>query len=297
MTTSSRYCFTINNYTAADERACCDYFAGPRVRYGIYGREIGSSGTPHLQGFLILRSASRRSAVSRALPRAHLEIARGTSVQARDYCKKDGDFHEVGTFPDSQGKRSDLDTLISWCDDFITEHGRAPTSPDIAKHQPHAYLKYPRFRALAAHRAPQRRLEFGEPNDFQRGFLERLGEPFDDRTIDFIVNGAGGAGKTWLCRYLLTNDSRVQILGIGKKSDIAYMVDESKSIFIFNVGRGQMEYLSYALLEALKDRMLMSTKYQGQMKTWATPVFVAVFSNEPPDMTKLTEDRYNIMEI
>ena len=297
--TSLRWCFTLNNPTEDEEQHVSDWLAGPQCMYGCYGREVGESGTPHLQGFIILCNSNRLSFLRNQLSqRAHYERARGTSAQARDYCRKDGDFEEFGTFPSRQGKRSDLDDLISWADAFAEEHGRAPSSPDIAKHQPHAYIKYPRFRALCAHRTPPRALEFGEPNEgWQRDLVDRLANPADDRSIDFVVDAEGGKGKTWLCRYMMTMNQKVQILGVGRKNDLAYLISTDKTIFLFNVARGQMEFLSYSLLEALKDRMVISTKYQGEMKTWTDNVHVVVLGNEEPDYEKLTADRYNVITI
>lgn len=215
--TASRWCFTLNNYTTLDEAHVGQFFARADITYGVYGRETGSSGTPHLQGFVILRSPQRRSFLQRHMSnRAHYEQARGTSQQASDYCKKDGDFTENGTLPTRQGNRTDLQECIDWIDEFTREHGRAPTSPDIAKHQPHAYVKYARIRSLAAHRAPRRALEFGEPKPWQQLLKDELDNDADDRTVRFIVDENGGQGKTWFCRWMLTNNDNVQVLGIGK---------------------------------------------------------------------------------
>ena len=60
-----------------------------------------------------------------------------------------------------------------------------------------------------------------------------------------------------LCHFLLINNDKVQVLGIGKKAVLAYMVDENKSVFLFNIGCTQMEYLLYSLLEALKDKIVI----------------------------------------
>lgn len=296
--TSSRWCFTLNNYSDDDEQGTADFLSSGDCVYGIYGREIGETGTPHLQGFVILRTPQRLSYLRNNLSsRAHYERARGSSESASNYCKKDGDFTEFGDLPSRQGKRNDIDELIAWSDAFTEERGRPPTSPDIAKHKPHAYLKYPRFRALCAQRAPRRRLEFSDPRDWQLELEQRIAEPADSRTIDFVVDPEGGKGKTWFCRYMLYAHEGTQVLGVGKKADIAYIIDESNWVFLFNVGRGQMEYLSYPLLEALKDQMVLSTKYSGLTKIWNKPVHVVVLGNEYPDMNKLTADRYNVIEV
>ena len=298
--THSRWVFTLNNYHEEAQDNVRSFLSNSsRVKYGVFGREVGQSGTPHLQGFLILVAPQRLSYLRLRLSGfAHYEPARGTSAQARDYCKKDGDFEEFGSFPDRGGQRNDLEELLDWIDGFTAANGRPPSSPDFARDQPRAYLRYPRIRALAAHRAPARQLEFGEPDrQWQRDLADELETDADDRSITFIVDPEGGNGKTWFCRYMLTKRNDVQVLGIGKKHDLAHMVSETNSVFLFNVPRGQMDFLSYALLEALKDRLVVSTKYSGSTKMWTKNNHVIVFSNEQPDYNKLTSDRYNVITI
>lgn len=294
MTETRFWCFTLNNPTEDVEQTVTDFVSSRDVTYGIFGREVGESGTPHLQGFVIL-CRSRRLSYLRNKFQAHWtrRHSNSTNEQARDYCKKDGDWEEFGEFPVSQqGRRNDLEELVAWADAFTAENGRPPASPDIAKHQPRAYLKYPRFRALAAHRAPARRLEFGEPNEWQRNLAQQLDGPADDRSIAWVIDPHGGKGKTWFCRWMLSNNPKVQILGVGRANDIANMVDETKSIFLFNVARGQMKFLSYPILEALKDRILISGKYHGRTMTWSENNHVVVLGNEEPEYDRLTEDRY-----
>jgi len=86
------FCFTQNNYKntlLTDELAC---------KYMLYGKEIGESGTPHLQGFVSFSCGRTLSAVIKSLPGCHVEIARNPQA-AMEYCKKDGDFTERGVAP------------------------------------------------------------------------------------------------------------------------------------------------------------------------------------------------------
>lgn len=98
---SKRWCFTFNNYTGFDEE-CIKLWP---TQYLVYGREVApSTGTKHLQGFAIFTSNKRLPAMKKMLATAHWEIAKGTSQQAADYCKKEGDFVETGVLPQTAGE-------------------------------------------------------------------------------------------------------------------------------------------------------------------------------------------------
>lgn len=99
------WCFTINNYTHEDEHYV--FQLAWYCRYVICGREVGESGTPHLQGYVVFENAVRISTVSEYLPRAHLEPAKGDSDQNYAYCTKEGDFFEYGNRPDTQKTKGD----------------------------------------------------------------------------------------------------------------------------------------------------------------------------------------------
>lgn len=120
---AKHWVFTINNPGLLGEQAVCDRLralhASGDVVYAVYGREVGETGTPHLQGYLQLSRKQRFVYVKKAVDdRAHLEVARGSAQQASDYCKKDGDFTEIGSLPPStQGKRHDLEKAKALIDD------------------------------------------------------------------------------------------------------------------------------------------------------------------------------------
>ncbi|QDJ95267.1 replication-associated protein [Capybara virus 30_cap3_1444] len=101
MAQGKRWCFTLNNPGDVVPRF-------ENCRYLIYGKEVGESGTPHLQGFVIFKSNKRLSACKSWLPGAHFETAKGTNEQASSYCKKDGAFVEEGDMPNDTAERKSI---------------------------------------------------------------------------------------------------------------------------------------------------------------------------------------------
>jgi len=61
MSRSRSWCLTVNNWTV-DQLAALKGLTG--VTYGVMGREVGESGTPHLQGYLRLTNATTMRGVS-----------------------------------------------------------------------------------------------------------------------------------------------------------------------------------------------------------------------------------------
>lgn len=103
---SRSWCFTTNNPSSADS-ACLEPLKRGGALYAIIGRERGAENTPHLQGFVQFKDGKSLTAVKRILPRSHLErkCAKSTFEQAIAYCKKDGDFEEIGELPQDPGDK------------------------------------------------------------------------------------------------------------------------------------------------------------------------------------------------
>lgn len=80
---AKHWCFTLNNYTQGER-----VFDLAPYEYIVIGLEVGEKGTPHFQGYLVLKERQRLSAVKKLWPRAHLFERLGTPERASDYCKK-----------------------------------------------------------------------------------------------------------------------------------------------------------------------------------------------------------------
>jgi len=293
MMISRRWCFTLNNYDNDDLARLSLLGSSNDIKYLIFGKETGETGTPHLQGFVIFSCTKRLRGCKQALgQRAHVEAARASSLAAADYCKKDGDFLEFGTFPSNQGERTDFKAFKDWC----LSQPLKPSAREVAVEWPAIYLRYGRLFEWIDLIYPTPPLVAGPPRIWQAELETCLNQEADDRKIIFVVDPIGGIGKSWFIRWWLSNHmSLTQILSIGKRDDLAYAIDESKHFFLFDIPRTQSEFLQYSILEQLKNRIVFSPKYNSRVKMLSTNPHVVVFTNEEPDYNKMTHDRYEVI--
>lgn len=303
MSAAKRYVFTLNNPTEDEkfwvatlgesissdgDESICSYL--------IFGQEVGDSGTPHLQGYLCLREKKRIPYLKEVpgLSRAHFELARGTHAQASTYCKKEGDYHEYGAPPPSPGSGAQFEQLREW----VASQETAPTIRDIWENFPTLAARYrSACMECVALFGKGPKLVDGDFRPWQQRVNDFVEQEPDDRKILFVVDETGAEGKSWLTRYWITHHAGTQFFSIGKRDDLAYAIDPEKSLFVFDIPRGHMQYLQYGILEQLKNRMVFSTKYMSHTKILPHNCHVVVFSNEEPDREALTQDRYKIIRL
>lgn len=121
-----------------------------------------------------------------------------------------------------------------------------------------------------------------------------LKEP-NDRTINWVWDSKGNTGKTSLCKYLIIKMKAFYAYGDAK--DVKCALAQSKDlprIILIDIPRGGR--IDYKLLEEIKNGLLFSGKYESKMIIMNSPHLV-VFANRAPDTEKLSQDRWNIMEI
>jgi len=284
---ATRWCFTINNYSDEDIATLSSWDS----LYLIYGKELSESGTPHLQGFVTFKKQKRLSACKKLHSTAHWEAAKGTSEQAADYCKKEGNFEEKGSLP-SSGKRNDLESFKDAVKKGILDKKRLREEfSDIC-------AKYPRFvNEYVSDNIPIPEVKKHALKQWQADLNQRLLLPPNDREIIFIVDTVGNKGKSWFSKYYqeLHPDS-TSIMRPTKHADMAYALPDQLRVFFLDCTRTQLEHLPYSFLESLKDGLVMSNKYESRVRRYSD-VHIVVLLNQSPDMTALSEDRYSIVDL
>nr|QJI53400.1 MAG: replication-associated protein [Circoviridae sp.] len=176
-----RVCFTWNNYTEDDYRRITELFRRMHnegdLAYAIIGKEVGDSGTPHLQGYFNTGRTKRRgfAYVKETIFNnrgVHFEKANGSDHQNKEYCSKGEDFCEFGECQ-SPGKRNDLEE----CTKSILQGKRVS---EVAIEHPVQFVKYHRgLHALAD--------------------MYTAKKPRDFKTEVIVLVGPPGSGKSRYC--------------------------------------------------------------------------------------------------
>lgn len=130
--------FTVNNWTPAHVAHLDE--VSKRCRYMIYGKEVGEEGTPHLQGYLYLKSAATHYAVAKLLGIGWTAPAEGSALHNQAYCSKQGDVKETGEIP-KQGKRTDITKYV----EAVQESDGKMTEHTLLTEHANMVCKYPTF--------------------------------------------------------------------------------------------------------------------------------------------------------
>lgn len=134
---------------------------------------------------------------------------------------------------------------------------------------------------------------------WQINLLNKLERKPDGRHIMWVVDEKGGSGKTTFCKHLIMINPGKAIYVAGKASDMKYAIAMSEvkpTIILLDFSRSLENYVSYEGIESIKNGIFFNTKYECKMVVYNTP-HVLCFSNFQPDKSKLSEDRWDIMQI
>lgn len=303
-----RVCFTYFvdeefNYDAYEQRLKdVSYVAAQRIKYCVYQLESApSTQRAHIQGYAEFKPQVTCSMLRELLGGSvHIEKPRGTRKQCRDYCMKEDTRIqppvEIGEWAETQGKRNDLQAAI----DCMLEHD---FDTMVAEH-PAAFVRSGRgLRELYC------RLRQDQASDvdivlrpWQTAVVQCLAGQPDDRTIYWITDARGGAGKSRLARHLVAEHGAVVLS--GKLADMAYILAgalESVAkprIAVFDISRAAAEHVQhlYSMAEMIKNGLVISSKYESRQLVF-DPLHVVFFSNQSWDRSKFSHDRVKEMNL
>lgn len=247
-------CFTLNNYTIENYERITKKFSD-LCNYIVIGKEIGKeSKLPHLQGYAELSKQTRFGTIKKWLNNAHIEARKGTPKQASDYCKKDGDFIEIGKIS-NQGGRTDLK-------EFVSEVRNGKLNHDLIDSHTNIMCRYHKF----ANQIRTAKCEKMAIENHQKGIVSE------------VIWGKPGSGKTRSI-YDLYDEKDVYAPDLST-SNLWWDGYTGQKILLLDDFYGQIKY-SYML--RLLDRYKIQLQIKGGFtyKAWEK---VFITSNDPPEL-------------
>lgn len=141
--------------------------------------------------------------------------------------------------------------------------------------------------------------KFSVPDiEFNRAWQIELQElingPADDRTIIWCYGQQGGEGKSTFARSLITKGWFYSRGGKAENIKYAYLMDPARHV-VFDYPRSQQDYVNYAVIEELKDRIIESTKYEPCQSLQVNSIHVIVMSNFLPEEGRFSSDRVKLV--
>lgn len=252
MSRATGYCFTVNNYTDEDAKAVDEL--AQSCDYAIYGYEIGNQGTDHIQGYIYKRNKISFNTIKRCIPRAHIEIARGSPKSNQQYCSKGGNYEEYGFLP-RQGSRNDIAEFRDAILEDLSEE-------EILMNYPEMMAKYDRFYQRCR-------------NIVLKKKAKKMYQP-----EVIVITGDPGSGKT---RHVYDNNNHEDIykmeVGDGSANSIFWDNYNGESVILIDDFHNNFK-LDYML--RLLDRYPMKLNIKGS-HTWKCAKKIYITSNIETD--------------
>lgn len=304
---SKRWCFTINNYEDGDIKLLEITLTSNAFHFAIVGKEVGASGTPHLQGYINSKKKLYFTGVKKLVGvKAHIEKAKGSDKDNDKYCSKDGNLilrvGDPGDGNEKGGRRYDtVPTAIK----LSKELSGGASAGSLLKDDENAAAFITHRKAIFELAQELRRDQ--EVSKQREAFADvewrqwqwllirylRDCEPCSRKVI-WYSDSRGDSGKTFLSKYMCVEMGAIRFEN-GKSADLKYAYNGER-IVIFDLSRSQEEHVNYEAMESIKNGIMFSTKYDSAMKIYDPPHFV-VFANFVPVYSKLSQDRWHVREI
>lgn len=134
---------------------------------------------------------------------------------------------------------------------------------------------------------------------WQRELVAELREAPDRRTITWFFDEIGGSGKTEISKFIMSTFPCSHFFSGGNFKDMSHAIVKSSwkpKVVLVNLPRTADGKVSYGALEAIKDGLIQSGKYEGGFKIYAPP-HVIVMANFLPDLQALSIDRWDIRHL
>lgn len=321
--TRRNWCFTLIN-PSEKQKENIRSIGKETCKCIIFGEEYTSDGKPHLQGYIEVNKPVRLGGIKTILDpidgkksTIHVEEAKGNREQNFEYCSKGSQSHDEYKSQGVRGANYGKDAVIykqifkekgegqGKRNDWTKLYDEIRDSADFAsilEKYPEYCIKYPTGiqKAIDIAKQTKSKLDLEEELEnlrlykWQSKLVQELRRKANARKIKWYVDTKGGCGKTTFAKWLLSKGDCAYFTN-GKTADISHAYNGERCV-VFDFTRSIEGAVNYGVIEAIKNGIVFSSKYNSGTKVHAVP-HVVCFSNFDPDRSKLSEDRWDIKHL
>nr|QKV51230.1 putative replication associated protein [Crucivirus sp.] len=258
---------------------------------------------PHLQGFICYEQVkSGKQITDKLMDKCRWSVMREPVVNNVIYCSKDKvGITIIGTLPISNAMKGALGkTMGPW--NQLKERTKAGASiteiddefTDLAGKFPNGVDRiYNRFKPKGEFNLITK---YGSLYPWQKDLLDIIELGANARSVIWCWEAQGDTGKSFFVKHLAVNHG-FQPLTNAATRDIACAWERGN--VCIDYARTDSTERNYDIIEKIKNGLMFSAKYQSCTKfsEQYKDVHVICFANEPPDVTKLSMDRWRIYNI
>lgn len=294
------YCYTLNNWTELEYETLKSI---GKMKYHIIGKEIApTTGTPHLQGFILFLNDTTFSSVKKKLGKrvSNIQPIKGSPFQNYTYCSKGTDFIEIGIRPLGNGNRTDLDTLkeqVNVC--YIEKLSVSEICDNLAtSYNQIKYIESIIFHKNKLKMEKEYKLFISLNTDVFCSYQQRWHDLLiaqNDYAILFIVDTIHGhIGKSRFTTIMEKKyGSDILAMTSDKLENLNLIFQCQKYLIYDTTKKGTIDY---DFLESLKNGRLSCGKYVSHLKNWPGSK-VIVLMNKEPDYSSLMRKRYEVFNM
>lgn len=256
---SRAWSFTLNNPDSDSLTHLTQSFDVLNGKY-VIGNEIGASGTPHYQGYVLFKNQIRIATLKNINNKIHWEESKADTAKNWIYCTKDGDIL--------------VDTITKQKSTFAQQlKMQIKSEYEIITWKPWQKLI---LDILTATKPDPRTIHW---------FWEPTGNVGKSFLMKYLCCEKG----TIMC------DGKKDNI-FNQVFQMIYKEETEPKLVILDIPRVNEDYINYGVIEQLKNGCIYSGKFEGGLCVFHNP-HIVIFANFYPDTSLMSKDRWIITEI
>lgn len=265
------------------------------IKRAVFGFENSRCQNKHIQGYVEFHRSYRFNHVRSVLATAHWQRAVGTAAQNFKYCTKSGVYECIGDWTADKhasdfnftriilkGLLSKYSPLVKCSKEYMSKRKDYDSAVKMLQHIKRQHANFDKYKNCKL-------------SNWQFEVFKLLMSQ-DGRQVLWVVDITGNRGKSWFCFYMMAMYSYFICDGSIDIRDLCFTLPDDFNGILFDVCRNMEKTFNYNSLESVKNGYLVSGKYEGKIKQFNS-VPTAVLSNFFPDLSKLSLDRWQIVEL